>query len=131
MITEAVIRVILHCSRCNTPFVDDDVAPGAPILWAPTELVEVFPSDMNEWDDVQGWMRVGARVLCPGCWRSDREDALPTEITALPAVDAANVVREQTGYTSVEALERVFYNVRKRPGLDDGWRPVTGTAGTS
>lgn len=107
MITETVTRVILHCSRCNAPFVDDDTEQVA--LWTQDELDEAFPPDFDEWTDCQGWIRLEDRVLCFGCWgfeNEDTDDEARCEIEPLPVEDAARVTREQMAYAHAEALTK-------------------------
>jgi hypothetical protein len=98
-VLETATRVILHCSRCNTPFKDDDYE--CIVLWDQEELNNAFSSDFSEWDDVQGWIRLGDRYLCFGCWEYDEEDVeneKRVEKAPLPAADADKVAREQLTY---------------------------------
>lgn len=109
MITEAVIRVVLHCSRCNTRFTDDFDDDNTLILWDPKELEETFPADSHlPDDDAGGWKRLGDRVLCEDCWTYDDTADEPVEKPPLPAVEDAKLNRERAAYTSVEALGRVL-----------------------
>jgi hypothetical protein len=103
-VLETVTRVILHCSRCNGPFKDDDYDSIA--FWEQKELNEAFSPDFSEWDDVQGWIRLGDRYLCFDCWHYDEEDdenEQRIEKPPLPAVDADKVARDQLVYRSAEA----------------------------
>jgi hypothetical protein len=95
-ILETVTRLILHCSRCNTPFKDDD---DTVILWTRKELDETF-SQSFAWDnDVQGWIRLGDRYLCSDCWGWDDANDEGFEYLPLPAADADKVARTQFAYT--------------------------------
>lgn len=127
MITEAVIRVILHCSRCNAPFADDEYDAGT-ILWTQDELAKHFPKDFSDWDDVQGWIRLGDRVVCFACWdyADDDEDAR-VEKPALPAAEAAKVNRAQAVYP---AAEHVVVAVESL-GTSAAELPATGKAGAA
>lgn len=96
-VLETVSRVILHCSRCNTQFKDcyHDVT-----LWTQDSLDEAFPKDFvhGPWE-VNGWIRVGDRILCPDCWEYDHADvAGRVERDPLPAADADKVTRTQMRY---------------------------------
>jgi hypothetical protein len=99
-VLETVTRVILHCSRCNAPFKDDDDYDSI-VFWEKQELNEAFSTDFSEWDDVQGWIRLGDRYLCFGCWHYDEEDdenEKRIEKPPLSAVDADKVIRDQIPY---------------------------------
>jgi hypothetical protein len=110
VITEAVVRVILHCSRCNTRFTDDFEDLGAVILWDPKKVAETFSPGREPWDDVQGWVQIGGRVLCFDCWTwSEDDDEKAVELPPLSATEDAKLNRERAGYTSAEALERVLH----------------------
>ena len=103
MIVESVVRVILHCSRCNTPFVDDYDGDDRPILWDQAELEKAFSDDLaagfrEGFEDVQGWIRLDDRVLCHDCWEYTEDGDQRTEKAPLPAVDAAKVTRAQARY---------------------------------
>jgi hypothetical protein len=71
IVVETVTRLILHCSRCGTQYHDDDYSTVA--LWTWAEIEETFPDDPGQWDDAQGWARVGDRILCTDCWTWDDE----------------------------------------------------------
>lgn len=133
MITEAVIRVILHCSRCNTRFTDDFDDDNTLVLWDPKELAETFPAESHlPDDDACGWKRIGDRVLCEDCWTfDDTDDEAPAEKAPLSAVEDAKLNRERAGYTSASALKRVLQNAAKHAEPGDDWVRVTRTGGAA
>lgn len=96
-VVETVTRLILHCSRCNTPFKDDDY--DTVVCWEQTGLDKTFPASFSKFEDVQGWIRLGDRILCFDCWTiPDDEDETRVECPPLSAADADKVAREQLIY---------------------------------
>lgn len=73
IVAETVARIVLHCSRCNTVFKDESY--DSTVLWTHEELFDhAFPKDFSESDEVQGWIRIGNRILCHSCWEYKNED---------------------------------------------------------
>lgn len=94
MIVEPVVVVILHCSRCNTPWLNDE--SEAPALWSGlAEIAEAFQGAYGS--DVGGWRRtLNERYLCDGCHIVEAGQVV--EKPPLAAIDEATVLRAQTGY---------------------------------
>lgn len=98
-VLETVTRFIVHCSRCNTPFKDEDLNVTA--LWTQEEFEQAFPADFKDWDDAEGWIRIGDRILCFDCWEYDEEDTddeRRVECGPLPADKAGRVARDRLAY---------------------------------
>ena len=97
MIVEPLVVVILHCSRCNTPYLDGET--DAPAYWdGPTLIADVFRMARSPFgSDVNGWRRTpDERYLCEGCHIVDGEQVV--EKPPLPVIDEAKVWRAQDGY---------------------------------
>ncbi|WP_433364201.1 hypothetical protein [Streptosporangium sp. CA-115845] len=93
MITEPVLVLILHCSRCNKPFTDYETA--SIVYWPTREIAEAaFVGDGPD-----GWAKVGDRYLCDGCWHRNRDNAA-VEAGPLRAIDDVVAIRERAGYAS-------------------------------
>lgn len=93
MIVEPLVYVILHCSRCNTPWRGDE--SEAPALWdVPAQIAETFQRAGGS--DVGGWRRTGERYLCEECHIVDRGEVVERE--PLRPVEQATVLRAQAEY---------------------------------
>lgn len=94
MIVEPVVSVILHCSRCNTPWLDGETE--TPAYWPGlADISESFRKAFGA--DVGGWRRTpNERYLCEGCHVLDGD--LVVEKPPLPAIDEAKTWRAQDGY---------------------------------
>lgn len=115
MIIESVVCVILRCSRCNTPFTDEDERP---INWAPEDLADAFPanpdpSDDDVWPAMRDWHQFGDRVVCPECVYLDDDGVLYENPNPLRAAEADKVARAQA---LLAQAERHVVDLR-----DDGW----------
>jgi hypothetical protein len=94
VIVEPVVCVILHCSRCNTPYLDSET--DAPAHWdGLTRIADVFRMARQ---DVNGWRRTSSdeRYLCEVCHIVEGAEAV--EKPPLPAIDEALVIRAQSEY---------------------------------
>ncbi|GAA3958318.1 hypothetical protein GCM10023085_45940 [Actinomadura viridis] len=128
MILEPTLRVILHCSRCNRPFEDDDYE-GSRVLWTKEEVDKFFPAD--DCEDVQGWIRIEGRIVCRDCWTyKDEDEDERIEKPPLPAADADKVARAQASYPHYDTVRAAFKAAAGQRGGDD-WVYVTGKAGAS
>ena len=97
MIVEPVVCVILHCSRCNTPFLDGETE--APAYWDGLTLIAgVFRQARTPFgSDVNGWRRTpDERYLCEECHVV--EGGSVVEKPPLPAIDEAKVRRAHMEY---------------------------------
>jgi hypothetical protein len=99
VIVEPVVSVILHCSRCNSPWRDDE--SESPALWSGmAEVAETFQRAairQTFGSDVGGWRRTpNERYLCEDCHIV--EGGMVVEKPPLPAIDEAMVLRAQTDY---------------------------------
>ncbi|MEO3869378.1 hypothetical protein ABGB18_11150 [Nonomuraea sp. B12E4] len=99
MIVEPVVSVILHCSRCNTPWLDGETE--TPAYWSGlAEIAETFKrAALRETygSDVGGWRRTpNERYLCEDCFVV--EGGLVVERPPLSAIEEAKVLRAQNEY---------------------------------
>jgi hypothetical protein len=100
MILEPVACLILHCSRCNTPFRDDvDDDYSGVDHWPNREaILKQFKGGFGEYG---GWRHFDNRYVCSRCQISngygDDQDAREVP-DPLPAADADKVARVQAGY---------------------------------
>lgn len=99
MIVEPVVCMILHCSRCNTPWLDNE--SESPALWSGlAEVAETFKRAAIRHtfgSDVGGWRRTpNERYLCEDCHIVERDEVV--EKPPLSAIDEAKVLRAQTEY---------------------------------
>ena len=94
MIVEPVICVILHCSRCNTPWLD--LESETPVWWKDlAEIAKAFQRAGGS--DVGGWRRTpNERYLCEDC-----HIVAQGEVAEKPPprpVEQATVLRAQVEY---------------------------------
>lgn len=99
MIVEPVVSVILHCSRCNTPWLDGETE--TPAYWSgQAEIGETFQRAAvraTYGSDVGGWRRTpNDRYLCEDCHIVD--GGIVVEKPPLPTIDQAKVLRAQNEY---------------------------------
>ena len=97
MIVEPVVIVILHCSRCNAPFLDGETEQ--PAYWSgPTLVAETFQMPGRPFGlDINGWRRSpDGRYLCEDCHIVDHDEVV--EKPPLHTIDEAKVLRAQDGY---------------------------------
>ncbi|MFD1546960.1 hypothetical protein [Nonomuraea guangzhouensis] len=92
MIVEPVVRVILRCSRCDTPWLDDEEAVA---LWVDAAQIEKAFSKLGG-GDFYGWRRAGDLYLCEDCHIVD--GGVVVERPPLRPVEQATVLRAQDGY---------------------------------
>ncbi|MGW4422574.1 hypothetical protein [Streptosporangium sp. NPDC004631] len=95
MIVEPITVLVLHCSRCNGPWLDDECEePGH---WASREQIKQAFKD----GEYASWMKIGSRYLCEDCWAGDHDVCV--ERPPLKAVDEIRVLKERAAYTPVPA----------------------------
>lgn len=118
MITETIVCVILHCSRCNKAFRDDVADDYSGVMhWPnPEAITNEFNKGLGEYG---GWRRFGDRFVCSRCQVSggdsegfaDDPDARENP-HPLPAAETDKVARAQAGYVSYAAVARVLHNAK-------------------
>lgn len=114
MITEAVICVILHCSRCNKAFRDDVEDDFSGVMHWPNAdaITNEFVKGAGEYG---GWRRFGDRFVCSRCQVSGGDSegfaddpAARENPRPLPPAEADKVARAQASYVSHAAVRRVL-----------------------
>lgn len=98
MILEPVVWVILHCDRCNAPFLDDET--NGVVGWTGSHKIQQTFQDLDGLSDVNRWRRYGDRYICAEC-QVPNEDSIPDWIEnpePFRAIDTALVVRAQALY---------------------------------
>ncbi|MFG1683544.1 hypothetical protein ACGFNP_25470 [Nonomuraea sp. NPDC049269] len=93
MIVEPLVVLILHCSRCNTPWTDPDTE--SPVWWADVDqIAAMFKQAVGA--DFYGWRRAGDLYLCEDCHIVEGGEVV--EKAPLRPVEQAAVLRAQTTY---------------------------------
>jgi hypothetical protein len=133
VIVEPVVCVILHCSRCNTPWLD--LESESPSLWTGlAEIAETFRKASGS--DVGGWRRTPAeRYLCEDCHIVERGEVV--EKPPLRPVEEAAVLRAQVEYARSVGQVAAYELLPPIPAEAPGWPPMcvpspaptSGTAG--
>lgn len=119
MIVEPLTVLVLHCSRCNTAWLDDECEePGH---WANAEHIKQAFKD----GEYASWMKIGNRYLCEDCWGHDRDHDVYVEYPPLKAVDEIRVLKERAAYAPVLAAPSVSVASSARPAS-----PETGSDGS-
>lgn len=107
MITESVVCVILHCSRCNIAFREDHFDDGTCHWDSTDDVTAAFKKGLGEYG---GWRKFGDRFVCSNCQittgfaddQNAREKPEP-----LPAAEADKVTRAQTSYPTFESVQQL------------------------
>jgi hypothetical protein len=100
VILETVTCLVLHCSRCNTPFRDDVDDDYSGVDHWPTR-VAILKQFHNDFAEYGGWRRFGSRYVCSGCQISNGygDDPHAREFPEpLPPAEADKVTRAQAAY---------------------------------
>lgn len=93
MIVEPLVVLILHCSRCNTPWLDPDTE--SVVWWADVDqIADMFKRAVGA--DVYGWRRAGDLYLCEGCHIVEGGEVV--EKPPLRPVEQAAALRAQAEY---------------------------------
>lgn len=122
MITEAVVCLVLHCSRCNTVHTDED--GGDVYHWTRDGIDKAFPAEPNleslRNPDEEGWRRFGDRILCGDCQQWDENADQWREKGPLRGVEEAVAVRARLAYTRPDHVGRRSLAVDLLNHIDEG-----------
>jgi hypothetical protein len=96
VIVEPRSVVVLHCSRCNDPFLNENDSVA---LWDDKHAIEDTFHDPDGDTDVDGWLRFNDRYVCQGC-QVDDGGQLIEDPEPLPAIEEAVINRTRARYAA-------------------------------